>query len=114
MIDRSTAIGLLYGSITLGLAVWKRYRSWWWYDNLAHFAAGISLAGLVTGEDSTTTEDALLVGGLTAAWEIVEFAHNTYPWDGSLPDRVAAEDTMLDSLLVALGAWLVINGGESE
>jgi hypothetical protein len=114
MIDRSTAIGVLYGTITLGLAVWRRYRDWWWYDNLAHFAAGISLAGLVTSAESTTTEDALLVGGLTVAWEIVEFWHDTYPWDGSLPDRVAAEDTMLDSLLVALGAAIVINGGENE
>jgi hypothetical protein len=113
MIDRSTAIGLLYGTLTLGLAAWKRYRSWWWYDNLAHFTGGVALAGLVTDENSTTTEDALLVGGLTVAWEIVEFAHGTYPWDGSLPSRVGAEDTVLDSLLVALGAYLVINGGES-
>ena len=114
MIDRSTAIGLLYGGLTLGLAVWKRYRDWWWYDNLAHLAGGVALAGLIRSEESTKAEDWLLVGGLTLAWEVVEFWHDTYPWDGTLPKRAAAEDTALDSLLVALGAYLVINGGENE
>jgi len=101
--SRSTLVGVLYGAIAIGLHLWGRYRDWWWYDNLAHLAAGISLGGLITSEGSPLGQDLLLVGALTALWEAAEYMTGTYPW-GALPDRAAAEETLLDSLLVLLGA----------
>jgi hypothetical protein len=101
--SRSTLVGVLYGVIAIGLHVWGRYKDWWWYDNLAHLAAGISLGGLIASEDSPLGQDLLLVGALTALWEAAEYVTGTYPW-GELPDRAAAEETLLDSLLVAIGA----------
>jgi hypothetical protein len=108
---RSTAIGVLYGLLALALHAWGKYRSWWWFDNAAHLFAGISLGSLITTEDSSATQDALLVAGLTAGWELAEYWHGAYPWgDSDLPDRAAAEDTVLDTILVAIGAAIAIRG----
>jgi len=103
---RANALGTLYGAIALGLHIWSRYTSWWWYDNLAHFAAGLSLGSLIATDESATGQDLVAVAGLTFAWEVAEYATGTYPWDGTLPQRAAAEETILDSLLVGIGAWL--------
>lgn len=113
--ERSTVIGVLYGLLVLALHAWGKYRSWWWFDNTAHLFAGISLGSLITTEDSSPTQDALLVGGLTAGWELAEYWHGAYPWgDNDLPDRVAAEDTVLDTILVAIGAAIAIWGAHDE
>lgn len=105
MPGRPTATGLLYGGLALALHVWGRYRDWWWFDNLAHLSAGLSLGSLVAGDDSPVGQDLALVAGVTLAWELGEFVTDTYPWsEGGLPDRAAAEETLLDSLLVAIGA----------
>jgi len=112
-ITRSNVIGVLYGLLALALHLWGRYRNWWWYDNVAHAAAGISLGSLVASDESSPTQDGLLVGGITAAWEITEYFHGAYPW-GELPDRAAAEDTVLDSILVAVGALIAIWGADDD
>lgn len=105
-VTRENTTGLLYGLVTVGMQIWGRYKSWWWYDNVAHFSAGLSLGSLVATEDSSTEQDIAIVLALTFIWEVFEFVTNTYPWDGSLPERAAAEETILDSLLVTIGAWL--------
>jgi len=111
--SRSTLVGVLYGAIALGLHVWERYTDWWWYDNLAHLSAGVALGGLVGTDDSSLVEDLLIVGGLTIVWEAAEFATGTYPW-GELPDRAAAEETLLDSLLVAIGALIAAREAKED
>lgn len=107
--------GLVYGGIALWLHLWGRYRSWWWYDNVAHLSAGISLGSLYSAAGTDRTQTLLATVGVTVAWEIVEYLHGAYPWgEDDLPDRAAAEDTLLDSILVMLGVWLATsNGGDS-
>lgn len=104
---RSNALGVLSGASCVALAVWSRYEDWWWYDNLAHLLGGVSLASLVADEDSPLGQDLAIVGCLTLAWEIFEYGKQVHPWGGdrALPDEAAAEDTVLDTLLVALGAY---------
>jgi hypothetical protein len=106
MLTRNRLLGALYGALALGLHLWGRYTSWWWYDNVAHCAAGLSLGSLVADADSPLGQDLAFVAGLTLVWEVLEFVTSTYPWDGNLPDRAAAEETLLDTLLVLLGALL--------
>jgi hypothetical protein len=103
MLNRSTLLGVLYGAITVGLHIWGRYKSWPWYDNLAHLSAGLSLGSLAATDDSPLGQDLAIVAGLTLVWEVAEYITGTYPW-GELPDRASAEETLLDSLLVLLGA----------
>jgi len=110
---RSTAVGLLYGAITIGLHLWGRYRDWWWFDNLAHLAAGISLGGLIASEDSPLGQDFQLVVGFIIVWEAAEYVTGTYPW-GDLPDQAAAEETLLDSLLVAIGALIAAREAKED
>lgn len=113
MKDRTTLTGLLYGGITIFLQLLGKYKSWWWYDNLAHFSAGVGLGGVITTDDSTLTQDLLAVLGLSIVWEFFEFLTNTYPW-GDLPNRAAAEETILDTILVMFGAWLISKGDDDE
>jgi len=108
-LTRSNAVGLLYGGFAVGLHIWSRYRDWWWYDNVAHLSAGISLGSLVATEGSSLLQDLLAVAGLSASWELAEYLSGTYPW-GDLPDRAAAEETLLDTVLVLLGAYIAARG----
>jgi hypothetical protein len=105
-VTRDTVLGLLAGVIAVALAAWNQYRRWWWYDNLAHLAAGVSLGSLIAREDSPIGQDLAIVACLTLAWELFEYGTRVHPWgrpDG-LPRDAAIEDTVLDSLLVAIGA----------
>lgn len=105
MSDRSTVLGLLSGALCVALAVWGRYADWWWYDNLAHLLGGLALGSLVGRSDTAIGQDLAIVGCLTAGWEAFEYRKGVYPWDGTLPKRAVGEDTVLDTLLVAIGAY---------
>jgi hypothetical protein len=101
---RSNALGGLAGLIAALLGAWGKYRSWWWYDNVAHLVAGVSLGSLVAAEDSSLAQDLAIVLGIAVCWEGFECAREIRPWAGETSDDVAAEDTLLDTLLVMLGA----------
>lgn len=105
---KGLALSVIYGIIAISLGIWKRYTDWWWYDNLAHFSSGVCLGALVSVRESNPVQDLMMVSGLAVLWEIAEYLHGAYPWQSDLPQRAAAEDTLLDTILVLLGAALVV------
>lgn len=107
LLSRTNAIGVLAGAIVL-VGNWLGwYRSWWWFDNALHFLGGVALGGLISSRESSLRLDLGLVLLLGVAWELIEYHEGVYPWDGSVPPRAAAEDTILDMMLVAGGAYAV-------
>lgn len=112
LVSRSNALAALTGGLAVAMAVWGKYREWYWYDNLAHLSGGVSLGAAVTSRQSNRFQDLAIVTCLMLGWELFEYRRRIYPHDGTLPKRVAAEDTLLDSVLVLLGAWFAIVTGK--
>lgn len=105
-ISRSNALAVLAGAFAGALHVWGRYRDWWWYDNLAHACAGLALGSAIGTTDSDRGQDMAFVALLTTAWEAFEHWHGVRPWAGGKTSDSAAEDTVLDTILVLACAWL--------
>lgn len=111
---RSNALGVLAGTLSATLGAWGRYRDWWWYDNLAHGLAGLSLGSLVATRDSPVGQDLAIVGCLTLAWELHEYHGGIRPWTDSGRSDRAAEDTLLDSILVVGAAYAAAKWAKGE
>lgn len=111
-LSRSNLLGLLSGAIVLGLARWGAYAAWWWYDNLAHLLGGLALGSLVASRQSPLGQDLAIVLSLSLIWEVFEYRERVFPWGETpdetrdVPDAAAAEDTLLDTILVTFGAYL--------
>jgi len=93
------------GVCTVILHVLGRYRHYWWWDNAAHFGAGVTIGGLITTDESSTVRDVGVFLGVAFLWELFEWCHGVWPWMSGSSDR-AIEDTLLDTLVGAIGAWL--------
>ena len=106
-LTRTNAIAVLAGSILLAMNQLGWYRRWWWYDNVAHLLGGLAIGAFLESEDSTIGVNLTLTLLLALAWELLEYHEGVYPWDGSLEQRAAAEDTVLDTVLVAGAAYAV-------
>jgi len=105
--------GLLAGIASFSLHLIGEYRQFWWWDNLSHFTAGISIgsaACLLPG--FTSPKEATVIGLLISVpFELGEFSVGAWPYkDKSVGEDQVAEDVLLDVILVAAGsalaAWL--------
>lgn len=112
LFTRSNLLGLLTGILAVALGRWGKYKDWWWYDNLNHLVAGVSLAALFDSEDASRRHVLGIVLSINLMWELFEYYKNVYPWDGSVEKKAAAEDTLLDGLLVYIGAAAVLKDGD--
>lgn len=105
LLTRNNLLGVLFGLLAVVLGYWGRYKSWFWYDNLAHLSAGLSLGAFASSKNSKPEQDVLIVLAINIMWELHEYQADIYPWDESVPKEVAAEDTILDTLLVIGAAY---------
>lgn len=110
--NRIRLLGIIAGLYSLGMGVLGYYQRWWWYDNLAHLLAGISLGGLLTSEDNPGIIDMGIVLTIAIAWELFEHRLSVFPWKKGVPKDYQKEDTLLDIILVMLGAAIPIRAKE--
>jgi hypothetical protein len=80
------------------------YSDWWWFDNAMHFTGGVAAGSAIVGRDSSIVQDMAVVFCIATIWELIEYHKGIKPWDG-MSNRAAAEDTLLDTLLVMMGAY---------
>jgi hypothetical protein len=101
-------IGFLAGLISLVLNLVGKYRDYWWWDNLAHYTAGIAIGSTCRQlPRSRSPRDAALISlGISTLWEIAEFEHGAWPYGSDEPRDRQAEDVLLDTILVMAGAWI--------
>lgn len=87
------------------------YDNHWWWDNVAHFLGGYAVGWVLThlfGSHRRTVAGFLFV---TGGWEVFEYASNERPWHTDENGEMvwawdhAMEDTMLDTVAGAAGAW---------
>lgn len=102
-------IGLLSGLVSAVLHHIGEYRQHWWWDNAAHFAAGVSLGAAVRllPRQRSPRRTAIIASLVAAIWELFEYRQAMWPYKHPDvdSDRVA-EDTILDTVVVAAGAAL--------
>lgn len=106
-------IGLLSGLVSLGLHHVQKYRQFWWWDNVAHFHAGVFIgaASRQLPRPRSPRDAAIIAVLISILWEASEYVHGAWPYkQEDVGDDQRAEDTILDTILVALGAafaaWL--------
>lgn len=88
------------------------YDEHWWWDNAAHYLAGYSLGALFSTftDDKETAVKAFVATAV--GWEIFEYVSRERPWhingDGEMDWSFdhAAEDTVLDVIVGAIGAYI--------
>lgn len=97
----SLSTGLLLGA----MALWGKYRNWWWYDNLAHAFGGAMLSPIfLPFLPWIWPYVAVVLTGF--GWEYFEFVQRIHPWTGRTSEDKAYEDTLLDMFMVLTGAIL--------
>lgn len=104
---RSNILGLLSLSLVGVMQVWGAYRKHWWFDNVAHFLGGFGIGAIAS--DGVEDDEMFAVGlamSMAGFWEVFEYLKGIRPWSGEKTVDEAAEDTLLDTILVAFGAWL--------
>ncbi len=105
--SQDTALGILALVLTVALELCGKYRDWWWYDNVAHLGAGVAFGSLLPTDESTIGQDLGVAVVLSVLWELGEYIFDVRPWNDAHEREGdwAAEDTVLDTLLVLLGTW---------
>lgn len=88
------------------------YSDHWWWDNLAHvlagYAVGTALSVVLSDEERVLKAFLVIIG----AWEAFEYASGERPWHTDESGEMvfefdhAMEDTALDTLAGAAGAYL--------
>ncbi|MFT4881274.1 MAG: hypothetical protein ACI9CA_001691 [Natronomonas sp.] len=111
--SQGRALGILALTLTVALDLCGKYRDWWWYDNVAHLSAGVAFGSLLSTDESTTGQDLGVAVGLSVLWELGEYIADVRPWNDAHEREGdwAAEDTVLDTLLVLLGTWWAAGEG---
>jgi len=108
LLTRSNLIGAIAGAILAGLHFRaKSYRRYFWFDNVAHFIGGVAVGGFASRPDSTVPFDLSVALGASALWELAEYEFGVFPFGGKTSEDYAAEDTVLDTIMVLLGAFIV-------
>lgn len=88
------------------------YSNHWWWDNVAHFLGGYAVGHVLSralGNRERVLKAFLVI---TGAWEAVEYLSRERPWhvdgDGEMHWSFdhAMEDTALDTVMGAAGAYL--------
>jgi len=64
------------------------------------------VSALVAGEESSRAMDLSITIGVATLWEGLEAYHGVSPWAGDSDYDEAVEDTILDTVMVFLGALL--------
>lgn len=90
----------------LDLETTDRYEAHARWDDAAHLLAGYSLgvALSIDGADRPTVCRRFLA--VTSAWELFEYAIGERPWDGSCSTAGAVVDTVADTVMGTVGAWI--------
>lgn len=98
--SQERVLGFLTLVIAITFHVAGKYRDWWWYDNVAHLSAGITIGSTLSTDASTTGQDIAVGTAISLLWEFSEYMADVRPWDDSIdPDSDwAAEDTVLDTV----------------
>jgi hypothetical protein len=101
-------IGLLAGLVSLALNHIGDYREFWWWDNLAHFTAGVSIGMMVRllPRKRSPRDTSIISLGISTLWELAEREHGAWPYVSAAPPDKKAEDAILDTILVMAGAWI--------
>lgn len=82
------------------------YRSYWWYDNLAHLLAGYAVGAVLSHIADSKREALAEFLAVAVAWECFEYKIGEYPWDGRACWDHACEDTLLDTIMGLAGVWM--------
>lgn len=90
----------------LDLDTTDRYDQHARWDDACHLLAGyaVGVALSIDGADRPTICRRFLA--VTSAWELFEYAIGERPWDGSCSTRGAVIDTVADTVMGTVGAWL--------
>ena len=101
-------IGTLAGLVSLALNHIGDYREFWWYDNLAHFTAGVAIGSAVRllPRSRSARDTSIISLGISTLWELAEYEHGAWPYEPDEPRDRKAEDAILDTILVMAGAWI--------
>lgn len=110
-IERSTVIA---SAIPIAMTAWYRYEEHWWWDNTAHFAGGYAVGDFVSNFTETRKQTLLAFTGVAACWELFEYCIGERPWDGSMCWDHAMEDTLLDTIMGAVGAYYAAKHNDQE
>jgi hypothetical protein len=86
----------------MGYLAW--YGRYWWWDNLAHLLAGVSLGGFATAHPFPVVRPLVVAAVAVLIWESFEFAWGIWPWVEHTGLAKKWNDTLLDSYLVLNGA----------
>lgn len=91
-----------------------KFEDHWWWDNVAHFCGGLSVGTVL--HEATDDDTGALAGFLlvTTLWEAFEYSVGERPWDGSMCWDHAMEDTVLDTVMGFLGAYVAVKAGLRE
>ena len=101
-------IGTLAGLVSLALNHIGKYRDHWWWDNLAHFSAGVSIGSAIRllPRSRSARDTSIISLGISILWELAEREHGAWPYVKAAPPDKKAEDAILDTILVMAGAWI--------
>lgn len=86
------------------MAWWRKYRKWWWYDNVAHVLGGFTIGMLAAGGRLPLVRAVGWTLAATLVWEAYEYARGLFPWKEQLPFDRSIEDTILDTIFALFGA----------
>lgn len=101
-------IGTLAGLVSLALNHIGEYRDHWWWDNLAHFSAGVAIGSAVRllPRSRSPRDTSIISLGISTLWELAEAEHGAWPYEPGVSHDKQAEDAILDTILVMAGAWI--------
>lgn len=103
-LSRSNVLGSLAAVLVGGMHIWGAYERYFWFDNIAHVLGGVMVGGFLYDDDARASYVLGATLGVAALWEGFEAVRGVRPWAGEKSYDDAAEDTILDTLLVLFGA----------
>jgi len=90
------------------------YSDHWWWDNAAHVLGGYAVGTVLSRVCSDERRAMQAFFAVTGVWEAFEYHTDERPWHTDENDDMvwtfdhAMEDTALDTVAGAAGAWLAI------